>query len=207
MDPDSTINAYKKWGQQMMADATYAIQLSKQFAGEESANKMTDEELARQINDEELARQLENEDHHLMRMPRNNFGADDSEDDREYDSETNSGTDTEDSDRDDWVRGYDQAHGYDQDYGPDDIQQIADDLLAAEPEKEIHKQSDDIVSLTLSRCNIGSKSDAADCCICMCSIGPDVDCTIIPCGHKFHFDCICESISYKSECPLCKAEI
>ena len=45
-----------------------------------------------------------------------------------------------------------------------------------------------------------------ECCICLENIYNN-NYSVLSCGHKYHFNCIMDSIKIKSTCPICRADI
>ncbi len=50
-------------------------------------------------------------------------------------------------------------------------------------------------------------SETQDCSICISTMEKDTNVSKLKCGHEFHSICIETSIKYKSNCPLCRANI
>mgnify|MGYP003130017608 CR=1 FL=1 len=47
-----------------------------------------------------------------------------------------------------------------------------------------------------------------ECCpICLESLSMDKNYTITKCGHRFHSDCLAESLKNSEKCPLCREEL
>jgi hypothetical protein len=48
---------------------------------------------------------------------------------------------------------------------------------------------------------------ALACCICLEAVEPPALMTVLPCNHAFHSGCVDVWLQYKSNCPLCKADL
>ena len=51
---------------------------------------------------------------------------------------------------------------------------------------------------------MASSSQTEDCSICLSPLNEYI---VLNCSHKFHRNCILQSINFKSNCPLCRSNI
>lgn len=98
----------------------------------------------------------------------------------------------------------------------EEIQQIADNLLTAESEKEISEskieskgsdESMDQVALVLSQMDVKCGSNVIDCSICWKKNKLEDECVHTYCKHEFHFKCLTRCLQFSSKCPNCNKEL
>ncbi len=65
----------------------------------------------------------------------------------------------------------------------------------------------DSIELDVCKQPCTKEDEKDDCRICMNNFEENEDKTLLPCTHKFHYDCLIEWGKHKQECPICRASI